>query len=146
MLPHPLQALRSEPDFLHVIKYTRLYIPQQAANGRRVEEPHSPEFTQVLRLLQEIISRGWTLYRAEVNIFSCVLCCAGQPDLVCRDLAGDLVIVDWKRIAKLPVENKFAALRYPFHQLPCTSYWKYALQLQSAGRNHGAIIIHFPIF
>ena len=102
---------------------------EQAANCRRVEEPHSPEFAQVLLLLQEFNNRAWTPYRTELNIFHCGLRCAGQPDLVCKNEAGQLVIIDWKRSSKLPFENPFSSLRYPLIHLPNSSYWQYALQV-----------------
>ena len=101
---------------------------EQAANSRRVEEPHSPEFSQVLDLLQAFASRGWTLYRTELNIFHCGLRCAGQPDLLCKDTTGRLVLVDWKRVSKLSSDNPYSALRYPLQHLPSSSYWLYALQ------------------
>ena len=104
------------------------YHAEQAANARRVEEPHSPEFSQVLRLLQEFDERGWTPYRAELNLFHCGLRCAGQPDLLCKDADGRIVIVDWKRVPKLSFENRYSALHYPLSHLPASSYWLYALQ------------------
>ena len=104
---------------------------EQAANGRVVERPHSPELTQILQLLREFADRGWTFYRTELNIFHCGLRCAGQPDLLCKDAAGDLIIVDWKRTSKLPFENSFTTLCYPLDHLASTSYWIYALQLNT---------------
>ena len=101
---------------------------EQAVNSRRVEEPHSPEFSQVLELLREFADKGWAPYRAELNIFHCGLRCAGQPDLLCKDAAGRLVLVDWKRISKLHFENRYSSMQYPLQHLPNTSYWLYALQ------------------
>ena len=104
---------------------------EQAANSRRIEEPHSPEFAQVLLLFREFADRAWTPYRAELNIFHCGLRCAGQPDLLCKNAAGHLVIIDWKRASKLPFDNPFGTLRYPFLHLPNSSYWLYAMQLNT---------------
>ncbi len=94
---------------------------EQAANCRRVEQPHSPEFAQVLLLLRELAKRGWKPYRAELNIFHCGLRCAGQPDLLCKQEDGRLAIVDWKRIPRLPFENRFSSLHYPLQHLPNSS-------------------------
>ena len=118
------EIARSRGTLLH-------FHAEQAVNGRCVEEPHSPEFAQVLLLLREFVGRGWAPWRAEVNIFHCGLRCAGQPDLLCKDTAGRLVIVDWKRVPKLSYENRYTALRYPLQHLPNSSYWLYALQLNT---------------
>ena len=54
--------------------------------------------------------------------------CAGQPDLLCNNAAGRLVIIDWKRISKLTFESRYSSLRYPLQNLPNSSYYQYALQ------------------
>ena len=48
-----------------------------------------------------------------------------------HDADGRLVIVDWKRVPKLSFENRYSALRYPLSHLPASSYWLYALQLNT---------------
>lgn len=104
---------------------------EQVANGMHIEEPHSPELSQVLLLLQYFKEQmSWNVCRAEINIFHCGLRCAGQPDLLCREAAsGELVIVDWKRVCKVDFDNAFETLRYPLQHIPQASYWLYALQL-----------------
>ena len=102
---------------------------EQAANGRVVQEPHSPEFAQVLQLFSAFEHNGWTPYRTELNVFHNGLRCAGQPDLLCEDAGGRIVIVDWKRVKDLPCENAHASFLYPLDHLPDASWWKYALQL-----------------
>ena len=104
------------------------YHAEQIANGRTVEQPHSPELIQAIRILQELGERGWKPYRTEVNIFHCGLKCAGQPDLLCRNDKGHVLILDWKRTAKLNFDTSSAAFDYPLSHLPATSYWQYALQ------------------
>ena len=118
---------------------------EQAANFRRVELPHSPEFSQVLQLLCEFANRGWTIYRAELNIFHCGLRCAGQPDLLLKDTQGRLVIVDWKRIPKISFENCHSALNYPFQHLANSSYWTYALQLNLYRSYHSRACLDFMV-
>jgi hypothetical protein len=102
---------------------------EQAVKGRGVEEPHSKEFAQVLMLFREFEDRGWYPYRSEINIFHCGMRCAGQPDLLCKDSAGRLMIIDWKRTSKLSFENGYSTFLYPLQNLPNGSYWQYALQL-----------------
>jgi hypothetical protein len=118
------QVARARGTLLH-------FHAEQVVNSRRIEEPHSPEFKQLRKILHDFNNRGWTLYRAEVNIFHCGLRCAGQPDLICKDTDGCLVLIDWKRIPKLSFDNLYDTLRYPLQHLPNTSYWLYALQLNA---------------
>ena len=105
------------------------YQAEQAANGRRVEEPHSPEFAMVLQCFVVFAGKGWTPYRTEVNIFHCGLRCAGQPDLLCKDEDSRIVIVDWKRAKALPTDSVFGTLSYPLNHLPDAAYWHYAMQV-----------------
>ena len=74
-------------------------------------------------MLREFTDKGWTPYKAELNIFHCGLRCAGQPDPLCKDNSGRLVIIDWKRAPKLSFENRYSTLRYPLQHLPNNSYW-----------------------
>ena len=43
---------------------------EQAANGRVVERPRSPELTQILQLLREFADRGWTLLQNRIEHLS----------------------------------------------------------------------------
>ena len=104
------------------------YHAEQIANGRTVEQPHSPELIQSIRILQELDERGWKPYRTEVNIFHCGLKCAGQPDLLCMNEKGHILILDWKRTAKFQFDMSAASFEYPLSHLPTTPYWQYALQ------------------
>ena len=98
-------------------------------NGIQVEEPHSPEFQQARLIYLELLAMGLRPWRSELSMYSSILQCAGQADLVMRAPDGSLVIVDWKRTKHLTFENKFGCLRYPLSHLPDTNYWLYALQL-----------------
>ena len=62
-------------------------------------------------------------------MYSIVLQCAGQADLVMLAPDGSLVIVDWKRAKQIVYENRFGCLRYPLSHLPDTNYSLYAMQL-----------------
>ncbi len=75
------------------------YQAESYLNGREVEQPYSPEFQQFLLIYDAIIRDKMEVYRTEVNIFHCGLRCAGQPDCLCRDAEGRLIIWDWKRSA-----------------------------------------------
>ena len=105
------------------------YHAELAANGFHVRLPHSPEFKQVLQLLQYFVTVGWTPFRTEVNIFHSGLRCAGQPDFLCKNQEGDIVIIDWKRVPKLDLDRFDHPFRYPLQHLPSSPYWKYSLQL-----------------
>ena len=97
-------------------------------NNILVEEPHSPEFQQARCVYQQLLEMGLRPWRSELSMYSTILQCAGQADLVMVSRDGSLVIVDWKRCKQLVYENKFRCLRYPL-SLPDTNYWLYALQL-----------------
>ena len=99
-------------------------------NSITVEEPHSPEFQQARLLYMELLAMGLQPWRSELSMYSSVLQCAGQADLVmCNPRDGSLAIVDWKRTKQLSFENKFGCLRYPLSHIPDSNYWLYALQL-----------------
>ena len=75
---------------------------------------------------------GLQPWRSELSMYSTILQCAGQADLIMRwPDDGSLVIVDWKRTKQLVYENRFACLKYPLSNLPDTNYWLYALQLNT---------------
>ena len=95
------------------------------ANGILVEEPCSPEFQQARRIYVLLLEMGFLPWRRELSMYSTILQCAGQADLVMLAQDGSLVIVDWKRTKQLVYENKFRCLRYPL-DLPDTNYWLYA--------------------
>ena len=101
------------------------------ANGVPVEEPHSPEFQQAQSIYAQLLKMGFRPFRTEMSLYSAMLNCAGQVDLIMLDDAGSFVIVDWKRTKKLFYENRFSTLRYPLSHLPDSNYWLYALQLST---------------
>ena len=105
------------------------YHAEQMVNGNQMEEPLSPEFKQASQIFDKILALGLRPLRAEVCIFHCGLRVAGQPDLLCVDSAGRIVIFDWKRTRRLLMDDDRAHMRYPFNELPDTNYWHYALQL-----------------
>ena len=99
------------------------------ANSTLVQEPHSPDFKQSQNIFRLLLERGMRPYRAEVNIFHVGLRCGGQPDLLLLDAHGRTVVLDWKRIKKLPMDSDRATLKYPLTHLPDCSYYRYALQV-----------------
>ena len=98
-------------------------------NGIHVEEPCSGEFQQARRMYRQLLEMGLRPWRSELSMYSTILQCAGQADLIMSAEDGALVIIDWKRTKQLVYENKFRCLRYPLSHLPDTNYWLYALQL-----------------
>ena len=99
-------------------------------NGREVEEPHSPEFSQAAAIYKSLLASGLRPFRAEVNLFHCGLRVAGQPDLLMRDRSGDVVIVDWKRSKAIRMENDHCHLMHPLEHIPNSNYWLYSLQVR----------------
>ena len=99
------------------------YHCEQMANGREIEEPHSPEFQQARMIYDSLLALGLRPFRTELSMFHCGLRLAGQADLVCRDGEGDLVIVDWKRVRCIKIENNYDCMRYPLDHLDECSYW-----------------------
>ena len=104
------------------------YHAEQACNGRLIEEPHSPELKQVLSMISAIRAQGWELLRTEFSMFHCGLRLAGQADLLCRDVDGRLVIIDWKRCKQIKFDS-FEQMQPPIDHLADCNYWKYCLQL-----------------
>jgi hypothetical protein len=97
-------------------------------NGREIEEPHSAEFQQFLLIYDAIIRDKMEVYRTEVNIFHCGLRCAGQPDCLCRDADGRLIIWDWKRSAAIKTDSP-QQMQLPLEHLADCNFNKYILQL-----------------
>jgi len=97
-------------------------------NGREIEEPNSADFQQFLLIYDAIIRDKMEVYRTEVNIFHCGLRCAGQPDCICRDAEGRLVIWDWKRCASIKTDAP-EQMQPPLEHLADCNFNKYALQL-----------------
>ena len=101
-------------------------------NGVEVESPYSPEFQQARAIYTQLLDMGLQPWRSELSMYSTILQCAGQADLIMRwPDDGSLVIVDWKRTQQLVYENRFRCLKYPLSNLPDTNYWFYALQLNT---------------
>ena len=72
-------------------------------NGRRLEQPHSPEFQMFLAILDVLQQQlGLRAFRTELCLFHCGLCLAGQADALFLDSAGDVVILDWTTHAHGP--------------------------------------------
>ena len=106
------------------------YHAEQFLNGNVIEEPHSPEFKQICVFYNDIIvASGWTVYRTEAIIFHCGLRLAGQVDLLCKDLDGHLIIIDWKRARQLDYTNRYRTLKEPLNHMDDTNYSLYSLQL-----------------
>ena len=104
------------------------YHAEQYLNGCAIEEPHSPEFRQVMRICEEVISQ-WEVFRTEVCLYHRGLNLAGQADLLCRDSEGKVVVWDWKRSRELRFDNPFRSMKPPLEHLPDCSWCIYCLQL-----------------
>ena len=100
-------------------------------NNVEVEEPHSPEFQQARAIYAQLLDMGLQPWRSELSMYSTMLQCARQADVVMRAQDGTLVVVDWKRTKQLVYENGFGSLKYPLSHLPDSNYWLYALQLNT---------------
>ena len=100
-------------------------------NDVPVESPCSPEFQQARAIYAQLLDMGLQPWRSELSMYSSILKCAGQADLIMLAPDGSLVIVDWKRTKQLVYENRFRCLKYPLSNLPDTNYWLYALQLNT---------------
>ena len=96
-------------------------------NGIEVESPWSPEFQQARAVYAQLLDMGLQPWRSELSMYSTILQCAGQADLIMvAPEDGSLVIVDWKRTKLLEYENRFRCLKYPLSSLPDSNYWLYA--------------------
>ena len=104
------------------------YHAEQFLNGRPIEEPHSPEFQQLLEIFGLLRREGLMALRTELSVFHCGLQLAGQIDGLFTDADGCHVIVDWKRCKEIR-ETCREPLRPPLEHLPACNYFLYALQL-----------------
>ena len=98
-------------------------------NDVPVESPCSPEFQQARAIYAQLLDMGLQPWRSELSMYSSILKCAGQADLIMLAPDGSLAVIDWKRARQLVFENRFGCLRYPLSHLPDANYWLYALQL-----------------
>ena len=90
-------------------------------NDIEVQEPHSPEFQQARLIYSELLAMGLRPFRSELSMYSTILQCAGQADLIMRAPDGSLIVADWKRTKQLAFENSFGRLKYPLCHLPDTT-------------------------
>lgn len=102
-------------------------------NGYTLAEPHSPEFTMMLQFEHAFLDAlGLTPWRVEMNLFHCGLRLAGQADLLCKDHAGKLVILDWKRSREIKEKAFKNEMQLPpLDHLPNTNRYCYNLQLNT---------------
>jgi len=100
-------------------------------NGRHIEPPLSPEFTQLLAIVDVLRLKGLRPFRTEVCLSHFGLCLCGQADALFVDQDGQLVILDWKRTKSISFDNPFQTLREPINHLPDKNGWLYALQLNT---------------
>lgn len=120
-------------------------------NNVQVAEPHSQDFVQIIRLNDALRELGFLPFRteaphfgtivvnerwkhvfgnclAEVCLFHCGLCVAGQCDaLYIHETTSELCLLDWKRVRQIKFENSFRTLKEPLQTLPDTNGWLYAL-------------------
>ena len=119
---HNAEVQRARGRLLHA--HAELFF-----NGFMLEEPQSPEFEQVQQIWTALAAEGLTVFRTEVSMFHVGMQMAGQADLICTDEHGSFVIVDWKRIRELRLENRYRSLQPPLEHLPDCNYYLYVLQL-----------------
>ena len=98
-------------------------------NERIIEEPHSPEFTMVLRIAAVLREWGFTPWRTEVCIFHTGLKVAGQLDALFINDARQLLLLDWKRCKNVTFDYCWRTLKPPLEQLGDCNGWVYSLQL-----------------
>ena len=98
-------------------------------NGQEIEPPLSPEFQQIVAILQVLSGRGLRAFRTEVCLFHCRLCLAGQAAALFQDAGGAITILDWKRRKSIRFDDSFRTLREPLDHLPDCNGWLYSLQL-----------------
>lgn len=99
---------------------------EQLCNCREIQKPHSPELEQVIVICEHLKTSGFTFFRTEVNIFHNGLRVAGQPDLLCLDLDGNIAIIDWKRTKDIRMHGSFRSWNYPLQHLLDSNGWHYA--------------------
>jgi len=103
---------------------------EQYLNGCNIEEPHSPEFTQVREICDVFRMLQWEVFRTELSVFHCGLRIAGQADLILKDQDGSFIVFDWKRSKEIRYESR-DQLGPPLEHLPACNYWLYTLQLNT---------------
>ena len=116
------EVQRSRGTLLH-------YHAEQYLNGRAIEEPHSPEFQQLVSLYNSTIAGKMAVLRTEVSMYHAGLDVAGQADCLCVDDDGGIVIWDWKRVARLRMDGNQQMLAPLQHMTDCR-YHHYCLQLK----------------
>jgi len=102
-------------------------------NGYDLAEPQSPEFLQFLAFKRRFMDPlGLVPMRTEVSMFHCGLCIAGQADLVCFDVNGDAVIIDWKRSGKINTRGfRGQKLFPPLDYIDDCNWSTYCLQINT---------------
>lgn len=100
----------------------------QLCQGRAIDEPWSPELSQVRAVLEALELLGLRPFRSEASLYHAGLRVTGQADLLLSDGAS-ISVLDWKRVRALELESRFRCLRPPLEHLPDTDYWTHALQV-----------------
>eukprot|EP00971_Amphidinium_carterae_P079459 1572305-Amphidinium_carterae.1 len=97
-------------------------------NGGVPHEACSREFQQFLAFERDVLRRLEVLY-SEAVVFHYGLLACGIVDLLCRDTAGRLVLLDWKIVPKMSLTNPFRRMKSPLEHLDDCNFNRYALQL-----------------
>jgi len=99
-------------------------------NGFASSGEHSPEFKHFLKFKEEELEKkNLQVWRTEAILFHCGLRACGITDLLCRDGDGRLVIMDWKRSAKVKLSNHWQRMKAPVAHLDDCNFNVYSLQL-----------------
>ena len=98
-------------------------------NGRAIEEPHSLEFTMVLRIAAVLREWGFVPWRTELCVFHMGLKVAGQLDALFINDARQLLLIDWKRCKNVTFDCCWRTLKPPLEHLGDCNGWVYSLQL-----------------
>jgi len=109
---------------------------------------------QLLKACDKLREKGFEVIEPEKIIFSPMLGLAGQIDLLLRDPAGRIIILDWKTCKKLTLDNPFQNCLEPIEHLEDANLNHYALQLSvyqyifdvekyfPAGQEYRRLIVH----
>uniref|UniRef100_A0A6M3K3P2 Putative PD-(D/E)XK nuclease superfamily protein n=1 Tax=viral metagenome TaxID=1070528 RepID=A0A6M3K3P2_9ZZZZ len=109
---------------------------------------------QLIDACDKIYSKGFLPIEAEKIIFSSRLGLAGTVDLLLKDPAGPVIILDWKTNKELKIENPFETGLPPIDHLEDSNLNHYALQLSiyqyileaedyyPAGQEYRRLIVH----
>ena len=84
---------------------------------------------QAKRAITRLKNAGLKIIDAEMIIFSVGLGLAGQIDCVAKNLKGEIVIIDWKNVKELKLENAWEQGFSPLEHLDNCNMNHYALQL-----------------